>query len=251
MANLQTDLNLTYLLFGAFIAALAMVQSIFGVGLLIFGTPALLFAGVRFDEVLSVLLPASLSVSVLQIVCDGRPKTSEIAGYFVYMLPALGIGLLVALFAHVPGLDLFICSLLVFAAVLRVSPNYREKLMAFAKRFSRTTLIAIGMVHGMTNMGGSLLEAYVSSRESEKLNIRQSIACGYALLAGSQLIVLASVGRFQVSAATGIAIIVASSVFLTFGRRTFALIHQTRYRVFVSVLMVLAASALIAKRALV
>jgi uncharacterized membrane protein YfcA len=142
-----------------------------------------------------------------------------------------------------------ICGLLVLAAILRVSPGYREKLMLLAGRFSRTMLVAIGLVHGMTNMGGSLLEIYVSSRENEKLAIRQGIAYGYALMAGSQMLVLALAGRLYLSLTTAIAVFLAAVVFLTIGRRTFSRIRQTQYATLVSVLMLLAASALIAKRA--
>jgi uncharacterized membrane protein YfcA len=109
--------------------------------------------------------------------------------------------------------------------------------------------VAIGLVHGMTNMGGSLLEIYVSSRENEKLAIRQGIAYGYALMAGSQMLVLALAGRLYLSLTTAIAVFLAAVVFLTIGRRTFSRIRQTQYATLVSVLMLLAASALIAKRA--
>jgi hypothetical protein len=250
MALFHTDPLTASALLCAFIAALAAVQSVFGVGLLIFGTPVLLFIGAGFDAVLSTLLPASLTVSVLQIVCDGRPAGLQIRGFFIYMLPALGAGLLVALVSRAPGIDIVICGLLIFAALLRVSPRHRQMLMALARRFSRTMLVCIGLVHGLTNMGGSLLEVYVSSRESEKLNIRQGIACGYALLAASQLIVLALAGRLQLSLATGASVLVAGGVFLSVGRRSFSPIRQAQYTAMVSALMVLAAISLMAKRAL-
>src|SRR5581483_8019380 len=55
----------------AVVATLALVQSLFGVGLLLFGTPILLLAGERFSAALAYLLPCSIAVSVLQVATSG------------------------------------------------------------------------------------------------------------------------------------------------------------------------------------
>ena len=55
----------------ALIVALATVQSLFGVGLLVFGTPTLLLLGLPFDRVLLLLLPCSITVSALQVATSG------------------------------------------------------------------------------------------------------------------------------------------------------------------------------------
>ena len=44
-----------------------IIQSIFGVGLLVFGTPTLLLLDYTFYETLSFLLPSSIIVSLLQV----------------------------------------------------------------------------------------------------------------------------------------------------------------------------------------
>jgi hypothetical protein len=54
------------------VVAFAVLQSVFGVGLLVFGTPTLLLAGFTFAETLGYLLPCSLVISVLQVVVGGR-----------------------------------------------------------------------------------------------------------------------------------------------------------------------------------
>jgi len=41
-----------------------VVQSLFGVGVLLFGTPLLLLPGHDFADVLAVLLPISISINV-------------------------------------------------------------------------------------------------------------------------------------------------------------------------------------------
>ena len=45
----------------------SVVQSVFGVGVLLIGTPLLLSFGYPFFEVLSFLLPTSLIISIIQV----------------------------------------------------------------------------------------------------------------------------------------------------------------------------------------
>ena len=45
-----------------------VIQSIFGVGILLFGTPLLLLLGYEFSYALSVLLPISIAINMLQVL---------------------------------------------------------------------------------------------------------------------------------------------------------------------------------------
>ena len=47
---------------------LIVFQSIFGIGLLVFGTPTLMILGYQYSDILSVLLPISCSISLIQII---------------------------------------------------------------------------------------------------------------------------------------------------------------------------------------
>jgi uncharacterized protein len=49
------------------VVATSVIQSIFGAGVLLFGTPLLLLFGYEFVDVLIVLLPISLAINLLQI----------------------------------------------------------------------------------------------------------------------------------------------------------------------------------------
>jgi len=50
----------------------ASIQSLFGVGVLLFGTPLLLLLGYPFLETLLILLPISASINLLQVLKDYR-----------------------------------------------------------------------------------------------------------------------------------------------------------------------------------
>ena len=49
------------------IIILIILQSIFGIGLLLFGTPTFILFGYSFAETLSLLLPISILISLIQI----------------------------------------------------------------------------------------------------------------------------------------------------------------------------------------
>jgi hypothetical protein len=55
----------------AIVVVLAAVQSVFGVGLLVFGTPLLLLMDLQFPTVLAYLLPCSLTISAMQVISSG------------------------------------------------------------------------------------------------------------------------------------------------------------------------------------
>ena len=53
---------------------LVFFQSIFGIGLLLFGTPTFLLLGYNFLEVLSLLLPMSVTISFIQFFSSKKKK---------------------------------------------------------------------------------------------------------------------------------------------------------------------------------
>ena len=50
------------------IVSLVIIQSIFGVGLLLFGTPSLLLLGYDFANTINILMPVSISISAIQFL---------------------------------------------------------------------------------------------------------------------------------------------------------------------------------------
>ena len=56
----------------------SIIQSIFGVGVLLFGTPLLLLRGYDFIYAVIVLLPISVSINLIQIAKDYRSVDLDI-----------------------------------------------------------------------------------------------------------------------------------------------------------------------------
>ena len=73
------------------------VQSLFGVGLLVFGTPTLLLLGFSFEETIAYLLPCSILISLMQTL-GGRQHIGELRHQiWIYSVPCIVIGLALVL----------------------------------------------------------------------------------------------------------------------------------------------------------
>ena len=77
------------------------IQSILGIGLLLFGTPLLLIIGYSYVELLWILLPSSCSLSLYQIFENHRLIKSK-KEIFYYTIPALILSLIIVLNFFIP-----------------------------------------------------------------------------------------------------------------------------------------------------
>ena len=76
------------------ISVLSVFQSVFGVGLLIIGTPIFLQLGYDFYSVLNILLPFSIIISFLQFVTDKSKNLDFKKNFLTIAVPFLIISLL-------------------------------------------------------------------------------------------------------------------------------------------------------------
>jgi len=72
---------------------LIFFQSIFGIGLLLFGTPTFLLLGYNFLDVLNILLPISITVSFIQFFFSKVKNIKFKHNFNLYCLPLLIISL--------------------------------------------------------------------------------------------------------------------------------------------------------------
>jgi len=79
------------------VIATSFIQAIFGVGVLLFGTPVLLLLGYGFADTLSVLLPISIAINALQIIKHHPYIDGEfVKKVLVYTVPPIVLFLLLA-----------------------------------------------------------------------------------------------------------------------------------------------------------
>jgi len=189
------------------VVATSVVQSIFGVGVLLFGTPLLLLLGYGFVDALGVLLPVSIAISALQVLRHYEDVDAKFyKNVLVYSIPLVVLFLVVVTTVKI-NISLVIGPLLIFVALKNFSTVIERTLLSVVK-YERIYLMAMGLVHGVSNLGGSMLTMIIYSKHYPKNKTRVTAAASYATVALCQLATLLLIGSdFTVSFADKISFI--------------------------------------------
>jgi len=153
------------------------IQSLFGVGVLLFGTPLLLLFDSDFINALIVLLPISVSINLLQII--KHPAHIDVKFYkkiLTYTIPFVVLFLFIVTRSNFnTGLAIRAFVILSFAIgvflILVALKNFSARVATFIEslvRYEKGYFITMGIIHGLTNLGGSLLTAIIHSKNYEK-----------------------------------------------------------------------------------
>lgn len=215
------------------ILILSVVQSLFGVGLLLFGTPLMLLMGYEYTEALLYLLPASAALSWSQVKDFRKEKLH--GGYrklfFLICLPLLVTGMIFATeFDFKYEIRVFVMFMLIVAFVIRTNFHFREKLQSLMKNHLMIALGSMGIIHGLSNMGGSILTPLVSSLYKDKNKVLAGVSFDYAFMASLQLLVLVLVkgevfhSKFLIGAG------ISLSIRYLIGKRVFAFTSESNYQ---------------------
>jgi hypothetical protein len=121
----------------------------------------------------------------------------------------INIGMIVGLF-------------LLFVAVKDYSPRVNGA-VKFLVKHEKPYLAVMGIIHGLTNLGGSLLTAIVHSKEYEKNMTRVTVAASYATFAIFQILTLVGSGQSITVSLSGI------GIYLIVGIAIFALTEKLVY----------------------
>jgi uncharacterized protein len=174
------------------IAVLIFFQSIFGIGLLLFGTPTFLLLGYNFLDVLNILLPISITISAIQFFSSDVKNKEFKYNFNCFCLPPLILALYFIInFLDKINFELYIAILIISFAILSLNKKKIKYLKNFTLFKQRLLLSIIGLIHGVSNLGGSLL-AILSPiiNNEEKNKTRYSIAYGYLIMGIIQILVL-------------------------------------------------------------
>ncbi|MBS1212759.1 MAG: putative rane protein [Proteobacteria bacterium] len=214
------------------VVATSIVQSVFGAGVLLFGTPLLLLFGYPFVDVLVVLLPISLAINLLQIA--KHHSQVDLAFYRrVLLLTLPPLALFLFLVTHVRiNIGLLVGTLLLFMAMKEFSSPL-ARIIDRMMKYETAYFVTIGIVHGISNLGGSLLTAIVHHKNYEKDVARVTVAASYATFAAVQLLTLWLFRRQQVDvpfADNGIYLTVGALIFLLTDEMLYSQIDREKYR---------------------
>jgi uncharacterized protein len=168
----------------------SMVQSVIGVGILLFGTPTLLLMGYNYQETLLMILPSSILISFLQAI--NSPKFLYDTKYiYIYTLPMVVFGLLfVTLSYDYINVKYIIGIMLILIGLIRSVPKIKQYLKALFIKHIVLYHILMGGVHGISNMGGGMLVVFMSTIHNNREIILTNIAYTYLLFGAVQMITL-------------------------------------------------------------
>ena len=169
------------------ITLLSIFQSVFGIGLLLIGTPTFLLIGYNFFDVLNLLLPFSITISLLQVVYSKDIDSEFNKKILLYCIPALILALSV-LVKYENNIDfiLLISFTIIFFSIINLS-KFKNTIFNNNKRIN-LGLIILGLIHGFTNLGGSFFTLICTNINKQKKIIRQNIASGYLIFGAIQLL---------------------------------------------------------------
>jgi uncharacterized membrane protein YfcA len=229
------------------VVATSIIQSVFGAGVLLFGTPLLLLFGYEFVDVLIVLLPISLAINLMQII--KHHAHIDFAFYRnILMLTLPPIAVFLFLVTHVRiNIGLLIGLFLLFIAFKEFSATVAQlinRMMAFEK----TYFLLMGIVHGVSNLGGSLLTALVHHKNYEKDVARVTVAASYGTFAVVQLLTLGFFSRQQIDVSvpdTGIYMVVGALVFMLSDEMLYNQIDREKYQRIFAIFLALSGAVLV------
>jgi uncharacterized protein len=226
----------------------SFIQSIFGVGVLLFGTPLLLLRDYSFIEAVIILLPISISINIIQIAKDYRNVDLDFyKKILLYTIPFVVIFLFVVSKVQI-NIGLIIGTFLLIVAAKDYSLKV-NKAIRFLVRYEKVYFITMGIIHGLTNLGGSLLTAIVHSKGYEKHITRVTVALSYATFAIFQILTLLFSGQGPDLRFSGIGIymIAGVTVFILTEKLVYMDIKNENYSKYFAVFLLFSGVLLCAK----
>lgn len=222
----------------------AILQSLFGVGVLLVGTPILMLAGYPYFEVLSLTLPTSMIISISQV----SKYYGDINWYLVkkalfFTIPVIPIGMLFAgylgaMVGIIMGIFLFFTSFGIVARKI-LPPNASSKRLSIA-------LFVMGAIHGTTNLGGDILPSVVNQKCKLKQQKLATTAAIYIMFQITQISFIL-IKQYPVDVSkSGMCVLIGFIAYAVVGRKLFQYINSDGYTQYLRYFIRLVAVMLIA-----
>ncbi len=183
---------------------LSIVQSIFGVGILLFGTPTLIYLDYSFINTLNILIPCSLLISFFQFNFNNKSiKKNKYfkKNFFFYCISSIFLSLLIlSKYSNNLNFEKLIGTTLILILFIKIFGYLTKNFNLFLNKYHKFVNFMIGLIHGITNMGGSFLTIYISELEKNDLfQRRYLIGYSYFFMASTQLFSLILSGNLIIS----------------------------------------------------
>ena len=174
----------------AVILLLSIVQSILGVGILLFGTPTLLLMGYSYHETLYLILPSSMLISILQST-NSRKLLVGTKYIYIYTLPMVAIGLFLVTYLYDSiNIKYIVGSMLLLIGIIRSVP--------MISKYLKDVIVKNRIFYHLV-MGGVMLVILMSTVHGERRVALPNIAYTYLLFGIIQMIMLYMFSQVTIS----------------------------------------------------
>ena len=226
-----------------YLSLIIALQSSIGVGVLVLGTPFLLLLQYNIIEVFFILLPLSILTSILNLIIikfsnkNLNVSTNKgLTKFFVVCIPSIIIGLFILkYFQEYINFKLLVSFIIIFSILL---VSLKDKIKLRVNFFRISILSIIGVIHGLTNSGGTLMSLALSNN-SEKDNARYSITFFYFALASFQYLITVIIFQELFFIPNNIYLILALCSGIFFGNIFVKFISENNYRLIINILAIL------------
>ena len=215
----------------------SVIQSIFGVGLLLFGTPTLLLIGYSYVETLWILLPCSIIISLIQSI-ENYPLVRAKRKVAYFTIPAMTFSLIfIVSYDYVIDIRKVVGLFLIFIGIVKFSSKLQIYLQFFIEKQLRLYYVLIGFIHGVSNMGGGPLSILMSTVYTDKAKIRANIAFIYLVLASFQLMILFIIDSTSLKYANFALMLVSLGAYLIANKYIADKVNDKKYIILINILI--------------
>ena len=240
------ELNFFFIYF----CLIVSLQSAIGVGILVLGTPFLLILNYNIVEIFFILLPLSIITSLTNLLIMRslnkkieKSSFRELTKFFKICIPSIIIGLLILkFFQEYINFKILVSAFIIFSILIVLL----KKQIKFKINFFRISILSIvGVIHGLTNSGGTLMSLAISTN-NKKDYARFNITLFYFILAMFQYFVSLIIFYENISFPT-IELIFSLVIGIILGNILNNYISERKYKFSVNILALISSIFLISK----
>ena len=167
-----------------------------GVGVLVIGTPLMLIAGYNFISILQILLPISILTSLLNILTVKyyyrnnifKYKDTILKNFFLICAPSIFLGIFfLKTFRNDINFGVMVSIIIIISLLTKL--QFQKAFKKISKKFYKWLISLLGIIHGLTNSGGTILLLIMETIIPHKNEKRYIVSVFYFLLATIQYLI--------------------------------------------------------------
>lgn len=234
-----------------YLCLIIALQSIIGVGVLVLGTPFLLILEYNMIEVFFILLPISIITSFSNLIImknlNKKKRISsknELKKFYIICIPSIILGLLILKnFKNQIDFKIFV-SIIIILSIFLVT--FKNKIKFRINFFRKSILFLVGIIHGLTNSGGTLMSLIISN-DYDKDSARFNITLFYLVLATIQYLITIVIFYNEFYFIKNVNFVWITIVGIIFGNIINRYADEKRYKFLINILALISSIFLLSK----